>query len=161
MADIAKLVYGTATGGTWTSAGFTATDFNSRANGSVVVATTTLDNDSGLDLEAEVSFSFEVGGTTTAASRFDLYILPLNRDGTTLGDGVATGATLPAGTYWVASCLVRTGVTSGNAVVGTFPRVPLPAADFRFAIANVTGAALDSTAAAAVEYRTVNRNLNG
>jgi hypothetical protein len=88
MADIAKLVYG-ATSSTWTSAGFTASDFNSRANGSVVVATTTLDNDSGMDLEAEVSFSFEVGGTTTAASRFDLYILPLNRDGTTLGDGVA------------------------------------------------------------------------
>lgn len=160
MASIAKLAYG-ATTSSWTSAGFTASDFNSRANGSVVVATSTLDNDSGLDLEAEVSFSFEVGGTTTTASRFDLYILPLNQDGTTLGDGAATGTTIPAATYWMTSAVVKTGVTSGNAVTGTFPRVPLPAADFRFAIVNNTGSALDATAAAAVQYRTVNRNLNG
>jgi hypothetical protein len=161
MADIAKLVYGTATGSTWTSAGFTASDFNSRANGSVVVATTALDNDTGLDLEAEVSFTVEVGGTTTTASRFDLYILPLNQDATTYGDGATTGTTIPAASYWATSCVVRTGVTSGNAVVGTFPRVPLPAADFKFAIVNYTGSALDSSAAAAVQYRTVNRNLNG
>ena len=160
MTSIAKLAYG-ATTSSWTTAGFTASDFNSRANGSVVVATTALDNDSNLDLETEVSFSFEVGGTTTTASRLDLYILPLNQDGTTYGDGAATGTTIPAGTYWVTSCLVKTGVTSGSAVTGTFPRVQLPAADFKFAIVNNTGAALDSTAAAAVQYRTVNRNLNG
>ena len=160
MASIAKLAYG-ATGSTWTSAGFTASDFNSRANGSVVVAATAIDQDTNLDLDMEVSFSFEVGGTTTTASRFDLYILPLNQDASTYGDGAATGTTIPAGTYWVTSCLVKTGVTSGNAVTGTFPRVQLPAADFKLAIVNSTGAALDSSAAAAVQYRTVNRNLNG
>lgn len=159
MADIAKLAFG-ATSTTWTSAGFTASDFNSLAVGSVVVAATAIANSTGLDLEAEVSFSFEVGATTAATSRFDLYILPLNRDGSTYGDGVATGTTLPAPTYWVTPCLVRTGVTSGNAVVGTFPRVLLTSANFKFAIAN-QAVALDSTAAAAVEYRTVNRNLNG
>ena len=160
MASIAKLSYG-ATTSTWTDAGFTASDFNSRANGSVVVAATALDNDSGLDLDAEVSFTMEVGGTTTTASRLDLYILPLNQDGTTYGDAQATGTTVPAGTYWVTSCLLKTGITSGNAVVGSFPRVALPAADFKFAIVNNSGAALDSTAAATVKYRTVNRNLNG
>jgi hypothetical protein len=161
MANIAKLSYGTTTGSTWTSAGFTASDFNSRADGSVVVATSALDNDSGLDLEAEVSFSIEIGGTMSAASRFDLFILPLNRDGTTYGDNQATGTTPPASSYWVASAGVKVGATTGTAMVGTFPRVPLPAADFKFAIVNRTGAALDSTAAAVVEYRTVNRNLNG
>jgi hypothetical protein len=161
MADIAKLVYGTATGSTWTDAGFTASDFNSRANGSVVVATTALDNDSGLDLEAEVSFSIEVGGTTTATSYFALYILPLNQDGTTYGDAVATGTTAPASSYWVTNASLKPAITSGNAVVGTLPRVALPAADFKFAIVNSSGVALDSTAAAVVKYRTVNRNLNG
>lgn len=157
----AKLIYGTTTGSTWTDAGFTASDFNSRANGSVVVAATALDNDSALDLGAEVSFSFEVGGTTTTASRFDLYILPLNQDGTTYGDGQSTGTTVPALTYLAGTCYVRTGVTATNAVVGTFPAVALPAADFKFAIVNNAGAALDSTAAAAVKYRTVNLNLAG
>jgi hypothetical protein len=160
MASIAKLTYG-ATTSTWTSAGFTASDFNSRASGSVVVAATAIDQDTNLDLDVEVSFTFEVGGTTTTASRFDLYIMPLNQDATTYGDGQSTGTTVPSQTYWAASCLVRTGVTSGNAVVGTFPRVPMPAADFKFAIANITGSALDATAAADVKYRTVNRNLNG
>ena len=160
MASIAKLAYG-ATTSTWTDAGFTASDFNSRADGSGVVATTALDNDSGLDLEAEVSFTMEVGGTTTVNSRFDLYILPLNQDGTTYGDGAVTGTTLPAASYMASTCLVRTGITSGNAVTGTFPRVPLPAADFKFAIGQRTGAALDATSAATVKYRTVNRNLNG
>jgi len=161
MADIAKLSYGTTTGSTWTSAGFTASDFNSRANGSVVVATTALDNDSGLDLEAEVSFSIEVGGTMTATSYFSLYILPLNQDGSTYGDAAATGTTPPATSYWVTNASLKPGVTSGNAVVGTFPRVALPAADFKFAIVNNSGSALDSSAAAVVNYRTVNRNLNG
>lgn len=160
MASIAKLSYG-ATGSTWTSAGFTTSDFNSRANGSVVVAATAIDQDTNLDLDVEVSFSFEVGGTTTTASRFDLYILSLNQDATTYGDGASTGTTIPASSYWVTTAVVRTGVISGNAVVGTFPRVPMPAADFKFAIVNNTGAALDSSAAAAVQYRTVNRNLNG
>lgn len=160
MPDIAKLSYG-ATGSAWTAAGFTVADFNSRANGSVVVATSTLDNDAGLDTEAEVSFTLEVGGTTTVNSRLDLYILPLNQDGTTLGDGAVTGTTVPAGSYMVATCLVRRDITAGNVVTGTFPRVPLPAADFRFAIVNNTGAALDGTAAATVSYRTINRNLNG
>ncbi len=161
MASIAKLSYGTTTGNTWTDAGFTASDFNSRANGSVVVATTALDNDSALDLEAEVSFTFEVGGTTTATSRFHLYILPLDQGGTIYGDDAATGTTAPADTYWMATSGVKTGITSGNKVYGTFPRVPLPAADFKFAIVNSMGAALDATAAAVVKYRTVNRNLNG
>ena len=161
MASIAKLSYGTATGSTWTSAGFTASDFNSRANGSVVVAATALDQDTSLDLDIEVSFSVEVGGTTTTASRFDLYILPLNQDATTYGDNAATGTTIPAATYWVTSAVVKTGITAGNAVVGTFPRVPLPAADVKLAIVTNMGAALDASANAAVQYRTVNRNLNG
>jgi hypothetical protein len=160
VANIAKLSYGASTS-TWQSAGFTASDFNSRANGSVVVAATAIDQDTNLDLECEVSFTFEVGGTTTSASRFHLYILPLDQGGTIYGDNVATGTTAPADTYWAASCGVLSGVTSGNKVYGTFPRVPLPAADFKFAIVNSMGAALDATAAADVKYRTVNRNLNG
>jgi hypothetical protein len=160
MTNIAKLAYGS-TGSTWTTGGFTASDFNSRANGSVVVAATAIDQDTSLDLDGEFSFSVEVGGTTTATSRLDLYILPLNQDGTTYGDGVATGTTAPAGSYWVASCIVRPGVTSGNAVVGTFPRYPLPGADFKYAIVNNLGAALDSTATWTGSHRTLTRNLNG
>jgi hypothetical protein len=51
----------------YASAGFTLTDFNSRANGSFVLGTTTIDNSTNLDLDAEISGQFTVGGTTTAA----------------------------------------------------------------------------------------------
>lgn len=162
MADKLRQNFG-ATGAVWTDAGFTATDFNSRANGSVVVAATEISNDNETtegDLFLIVSFECEVGGTTTAASRFDLYVLTEGHGGI-YGDNVATGTTLPGYTYLVAQAAVLSGVTSGNKVYGTFSPVPMPLGDFKLAIANQTGAALDATAAAVVQYRTVLLNTNG
>ena len=59
MANIIKLSAGQG----WTSAGFTAANFNSLANGSFVVGTSTIDNSTNLDLEAEFSGQWTVGGT--------------------------------------------------------------------------------------------------
>lgn len=140
----------------FTSAGFTATDFNSLANGSFVVGSSNIDNSANLDLWAEVSGQMEVGGTTTSTSYFALWLLPRNRDGSTIGDGTPNGSNLPGSHMWVANAGVRIGITSGNAVFFTFPRVLLPRGVFRWGISNHTGAALDSTAAATVEFSTTN-----
>lgn len=145
---------------TYGSAGFTVANFNSLASGSVVVATTTIANGTPLDLYTDVSFSIVVGGTTTATSRFDLYLLPLNQDNSTYGDNTANGATPPASTYQVSSCVVLTGVASGSAVVGTFRGIVMPPGSFRFAMTNQLGVALNAAAAAVVNYRTYNENLN-
>lgn len=162
MADLARQAFG-ATGSTWTDSGFTASDFNSRANGSVVVAATAITNDNTTtegDTHIIVSGEFEVGGTTTVNSRVDIYLLPEGQGGE-FGDNIATGTTVPARSYLVAQCNVQTGITSGNAVFFTSMPIPMPMGDFKLAIAQHMGAALDATAAAVVKHRTVLMNLNG
>lgn len=159
MAGKTSWVAGAGAGLTYATCGFTATDFNSLANGSVVVAASAVTNGSSLDLYADVSFVFTVGGTTLASSYFTLYVLPLNQDASTYGDGVATGTTAPVG-YQASAIGVKSGVTSGNTVAGTFRGILLPPGDFKYAIVNNLGVALNSTSAATVKHRTYNENLN-
>lgn len=145
---------------TWTLAGFTLSGFNSLAAANDVVAATAIANGTALDLYADVSFLFTMGGTTTANSRIDVYILPLNADGSTYGDGSASGSALPAVGYQVGSIGVRSGITSGNPISGVIRGIALPPGDFKFVVVNQTGVALNAAAAADVKYRTYNENLN-
>lgn len=161
MTATTKLIAGATGSGAFSSAGFTAADFNSLANGSFVLASTAIDNSGNLDLEAEFSGQFEVGGTTTAAHYLLLWLLPRNRDGSTYGDGTGNGSNLPGSQYLVASGGVKVGVTSGNAVFFTFRRIWLPRGLFKWGLSQHLGAALDSTAAAQAEFLTTNINLNG
>lgn len=160
MANITKLAVGGVS--SWTSLGFTAADFNSLANGSFVLASSAVDNSSNLDVWAEASFIATVGGTTTAGAYLALWGLPLNRDGTTYGDTIGTGSTLPAANYLLATCGVKVGVTSGNTIVGIFPRFMLPTRrTFKFGLSQHTGVAFNSTASVTAEFQTTNINLNG
>lgn len=165
MADLLKLAAGSLGSGlTWASAGFTAADFNSLTSGSSVVATTALQNGSPLDLQIDVSFVFTVGGTTTALSLLHCYLLPLNQDGSTYGEGLSTGANsgvLPAIGYHVGQVAPKVGVTSTNTITGMFREITLPPGDFRLAIGSGLIIALHSAAAAAVQMRAYVRNLNG
>lgn len=160
MANTTRWVAGGGQGLTYGSAGFTASDFNSLSAGNVVVASSAITNGTPLDLYADVSFSIVVGNTTTSTSYFALYILSLNQDGTTYGDGTATGSTPPSAGYQVSAIGVKSGVTSGNAVTGTFRGVVMPPGSFKFAMFNGLNVALNSSAAAVVSYRTYNENLN-
>lgn len=156
MASIINLVAGEA----YASAGFTASDFNSLANGSFVVASTAIDNSSNLDLLADFSGQFEVGGTTAASSYLLLWLLPRNRDASTYGDNTVNGTNLPGSQYCVASGGVRIGITSGNLVYFTFSNILLPRGLFKWGISQHMGAALDSTANFAGEFQTTNFNTN-
>jgi hypothetical protein len=156
MSNLAKWNTPTA----YASAGFTASDFNSLANGSVVVASTAITNSSALDMYDDVSFVFTVGGTTTAASYFSLYVLPLNQDASTYGDGIANGSAAPAIGYWMTNVGVKSGVTSGSTVTGTFPTVLIRPRNFKFAIVNNLGVALNAAAAATVQHSPFDTNLN-
>lgn len=161
MTSTTKLIAGATGSGAFTSAGFTATDFNSLANGSFVLAATAIDNSANLDVLAEFSGQFAVGGTTTASHYLLLWLLPRNRDGSTYGDATASGTSLPGSQYLVASGGVKVGVTSTNAVYFTFQGIPLPRGLFKWGISQHLGAALHSTAAMQGEFRTTNINLNG
>lgn len=160
MANTTAWVGGSLVGLTWASAGFTATNFNSLASGSCAVSSQ-IDNSTALDLYADLSFSMVVGGTTTTASYMALYLMPLNQDGTTYGDGASTGgATVPNGQYLVGTVNVLSGVASGSAVTGTFRGVILPPGKFVWVLANQLQVAMSSSAAAAVQYRSYRENLN-
>jgi hypothetical protein len=161
MADLLRLAAGGLAD--WTLLGFTAADFNSLANNSFVLASSSDNNATDLDLGLEISYSFVNGATTTtAASRFDLYFLPLNQDGTTYGDGATSGATLPGATYRIGTSMVRSGITSGQTITGSFVPRPWPSrAAGKFAIANRLGGALNASAAAVIKARGYRLNLNG
>jgi hypothetical protein len=159
MASVTKLIAGGVSA--YTDPSFTEADFNSLANGSWITADADFDNSSNLDVLAEVSFEFTVGGTTTAGAYMGLWFRPLNRTASTYGDNIAEGSTLPASTYFVGACGVAVGITSGNKIYGTFPMFLLRRGLGRFGISNHCGVALHSSAAAAIEIRTTNLNLNG
>ena len=149
--------------GAFATGGFTATNFNSLASGSGVLAATATANSTASEVHerANVSFSFVVGGTTVAASYLSFYALPLNQDGTTYGDGYAGGASSPASTYFLASVPVLAGVLSGAAVTGSTDPVTIPAGNFKLAVVNNLGVALNAAAAAAVQIQFVDINNNG
>ncbi len=161
MANIIRPIAGAVAN--YTSCGFTAANFNSLANLSFVVMPTTaaIDNTTNLDDYMDVSFSLVTGGTTGTVSFFSLYLFPLNQDATTYGDNTPTGSILPAPSYWLTNAFAKSGVTSGTALVGTFPTVWLPRKKFILGIVNNLGVALNAAAAAAVQYNTTNINGNG
>jgi hypothetical protein len=157
MANITRLIGGSLAS-TWTSAGFTATDFNNLANGSGVLSTTPLNNTNG-DLTGEVSFSMLSSIAIAPNSRLDLYLLALNQDGTTYGDGTPTGSTVPSWNYWVATAGMR---AVGSTATGRLPiGQDLPNGNFKLWLQVTLGSALAGSAAASVQIRTTNINLNG
>jgi hypothetical protein len=158
MANIATLIVGS-----WTTAGFTATNFNSLASGSGVLATSVTSNSTANEVHerVNVSFSFVLGGTTTANSFVSIYGLPLNQDGTTYGDGYASGASSPAPQYLLGVVAVPSGLTSGTTITGTLSLAPVPPNNCKFAIVNNLGVALNASAAAGVQYQFVDINNNG
>lgn len=145
----------------WTAVSFTAGDLNSLASGGCAVSTAAITNSSALDIYADVSAIVTVGGTTTATSYLTLYLLPLQQDGSTYGDGAASSSSVqPVVTYLAASALVKSGVTSGITVSAMWRQIVLPPGDFVLALGNNLGVALNSTAALTMKYRSFDENLN-
>lgn len=159
-ANVQKLAAGGVS--SYTDMGFTATDFNSRVNGGVIVAASTVTNASNLDLYGQISFSVVNGATTTTqASYFQFYAAELNQDGTTYGDGIATGTTLPAAHQALAIADLPISAGSGATMTGSTKWFPMPGGELKFVFVNSSGGALNGSAAAVFKYRTFNFNLNG
>lgn len=157
MANTTRWVIDTA----FTTVTFTAGDLNSLASGGAALGTAAIANGTNLDQMMDVSFVVTVGGTTTAGSYLTLFLLPLNQDGSTYGDGYASStSTQPSAGYGVGSIGVKVGVTSGSTVTGTFALINLPPGDCKLAFGNNLQVALSSTAALTLKYRTYNTNLN-
>lgn len=172
MANLAKYAlgaiggangYGTAS----TGAGFSSGDiafFNSLANGSCVVGSTAVANGTNLDLYGRVAVSIKHSATSVAGGNLLIYLLPLNGDGTTYGDGTPSGAaqaTVPGPGYYKGVISTRPGIAAGTALTGTSERFMLPEVDFKLVLVNNMGAALGSAAAVSVWFKSSTENLNG
>lgn len=153
MATI-KLIAG---GVAWTSVTLTAGDFNSLADGSFALSSGTIDNATNLDMWCEAELAVVVGGTTVARSHMPLFLMPEQSDGTTYGDGTASGSNAPNTTYWASTLGAKVGVTSGSTLKMITPRpFLLTRGVHKIGVQNKLTVALNGTASAVLKIRTTN-----
>jgi hypothetical protein len=137
---------------TWTA--ISSTEINSLTHGDFVLLSTQINNDpanSGNgDLYANFSFVFGAVSTQAGTPYLQLYLFPLNEDGSTYGDNSAsgTGAAGPPAAQYATNCIVPvTASLSSTAFKGSCTNVPLPASKFKMVLydnLNTTGSTASS-----------------
>lgn len=150
-----KWIAGSGAGLTWTDA-FTASTLNSIVNNNAILSDLQIDNSTALDMFADVSMNF--GSISLLSPGYaGLYLYPLNKDGTTYGDGrFGTSAVgPPASCYWVGNVIVPIGASAASE--GTVRGIVLPPGKFKFVIHNQLGSTLAGSAGNTCQYRTYNR----
>lgn len=150
-----KYVSGSGQGLTWGDAFSTAT-LNGVPNADSILSDISITNGTALDIWADVSIhlaSLAVSGNCLLS----LAIYPLNKDGSTYGDGrFATAAGgQPAGNYWVAN-LNLVAATQAQDVIAK--EIILPPGTFKFVLFNASGTTLAATGNTC-QYRTYNRSV--
>jgi hypothetical protein len=140
---------------TWASA--FGSEINSLASGSTAISSVVLSNTTALATDGYISFS--LAATTTAGTSYlTFFLLPLNEDGTTYGDNIASGTATPDAQYACGTAQVQPPA-SGN-VTGTIYIGNIPATSFKLAIYNGTGNAFGATAGT-ISFASNFINLNG
>jgi hypothetical protein len=153
---VEKWIAGSGVGLTWTNA-FTASTMDTLANGNAVMSGVNIDNSTPLDIFAD--FSMNMGSITVVAPNYiGVYLYPLNKDGTSYGDGRFTTAAAgpPASTYWVGNIVTPTGVA---ATMGMVRGIILPPGQFKFVVYNQLGNTLVGSGGNTAQYRTYNRQV--
>lgn len=136
------------------------TDLNSRSSGEAILCSTAVANDTNLDLFATFSIGFASVASGANTPSITISIYPLNKDGSTYGDGLFASAA--AGPPSVISCQIPVPPSVTAAIVGTgscgIP-IPLPPTAFKIVVWNNAGVALASSGNV-VQYRTFNYQSN-
>lgn len=151
-----KWIAGAGVGFTWTDA-TTAASLDSLASGSAVLCTVAVANQTALDMFCDVSLA--LGSAAFIAPNFiGVYLFPLNKDGSTYGDGrFGTAAAGPPGAnYWVGDLSL---VAATQAQTGTLTRIIMPPGTFKFVLWNQGGVALVGSGGNTFQYRTYNRSV--
>jgi hypothetical protein len=154
-----RWIGGSGVGFTWTSC-FGASDLNSLANGSSVLASSSaITNQTALDIFCDISVS--LGSVTTVAPNYlGVYIYPLNQDGSTYGDNQFTAGSgasaTPGSSYYKGSIVIPVGT---QALYGALTGIIMPPGTFLFLIRNQAGVTLASSGNT-VKYRTYNRQVS-
>jgi hypothetical protein len=150
-----KWIAGTLQGLTWGDAISTAT-LNSIANGNAIASSLTLTNATALDMFCDISINL-ASAAFVAPNVIGVYIYPLNKDGSTYGDGRFTASAVgpPPSTYWVANIQL---VAATQAQEGTAQRIVLPPGGFKVVLYQNGGIAL-AASGNTCQYRTYNRSV--
>jgi hypothetical protein len=151
-----KWVAGSGQGLTWGDAFSTAT-LNTIANGNAILSDVSITNGTALDMFADVSVL--MGSITIAAPNYiGIYLYPLNKDGSTYGDGRfgTSAAGVPPSPYWVGNIVMPTGAAASE---GTIRGIILPPRTFKFVLYNQLGATLAGSSGNTCQYQTYNRSI--
>lgn len=150
-----KWIAGSGVGLTWTDAFSTAT-LNSIASTNAILSDLQIDNSTALDLFCDISIVL-ASAAFVAPNLIGVYLYPLNKDGTTYGDGRfgTSAAGPPPGAYYRGQIPI---VAVTQAQEGTLLGIILPPGKFKFVLQNQGGVALASSANTC-QYRTYNRAI--
>lgn len=167
MANKTSWVAGAGVGFTWTQA-IASSQMVSMANGSTVLDTTDITNQTDLDIFCDVSISLVIASSTiVAGADIAIFLAMLNQDGTTYGDNkivtTAGGSAItPSYPPIVAipcfAAAAQTTIIGNSWSAGSSPLV-IPPGTFRWALQNNSGFTL-TAGTQTVKYRLYNTNLN-
>ena len=142
----------------WTAA--FGTEINSLAAGSVAVSSVIISNTTNLYTDAWISVALGAVATGTGAPNLAFYVLPLNQDGTTYGDGTVSGTVLPGAGYSVGAITwapsLASAAQTGQMKIG----IEIPPNSFKLAVVNNIGNAL-AASGNTIAIATDAINLNG
>jgi len=148
-----KWVAGSGVGLTWTDAFATAT-LNSIASGNAILSGVSVTNGTALDIFADISIAL-ASAAFVAPNYIGIYLYPLNKDGSTYGDGrfASSAAGPPPANYGVGNIGI---VAATQAQVGSLSRIILPPGTFSFVLYNGGGVAF-AASGNTCQYRSYNR----
>ena len=117
------------------------TEINSLAAGGYELSSIILDNTTLLYTAGTISVALGSVAPSASAPSLDFYLQPLNQDGTTYGDGIASGTVIPVSGYvgsiaWPSSATAAT--QTGSLTIAT----DLPPTKFKLGVVNSLGSAL-------------------
>ena len=127
---------------TWQAA--FGTEINSLASGSYALSSVIIDNTGGLLTDGWVSLALGAVAPSASGANLAFYAQCLNQDGTTYGDGIASGTVLPVSGY-IGSLSWPTNATA--AAQTGFMRISteIPPTKFKLGVVNNLGSALASS----------------
>lgn len=158
-----KWIAGSGVGLTWTQIFNSGASLNSMAALSSVMDNADITNGTALDIYADLSI--QLGSAAFAApNKIDVFLYPLNGDGSTYGDGqvittAGGSAKTPQPQYYVGSIVIPAAT---QAAEGMLQRIVMPPGTFRFVLqhnAAASGGAALASSGNAVQYRTYNRSV--
>ncbi len=121
------------------------TEINSLASGSYALSSIIIDNTSGLLTDGWLSVALGSVAPSAAGASLAFYLQALNQDGTTYGDGVASGTVLPVSGY-IGSMTWPTSSTASVLTQSLKLQIEIPPTKFKLGVANSLGSALAASA---------------